>query len=183
MTKTMKGKENILRTARTLLRPWRADDAADLYELARDPRVGTAAGWPPHTDIEESAEVIRTVFSGPETYAVELVETGRAVGCIGLLAPHEANFAIGESEMELGYWLGVSFWGRGLIPEAAREIIRHGFADLHLTAILAGYYEGNLRSRRVMEKCGFTDLRTERPAREDVPATHIMILRSPLPDR
>ncbi len=179
----MKEERKILRTARTILRPWRADDAAYLYELARDPRVGTAAGWPPHTDIEESREVIRTVFSGPETYAVELVETGRTAGCIGLLAPYEANFAIGPSEMELGYWLGVTFWGRGLIPEAAREIIRHGFADLHLTAILAGYYEGNLRSKRVMEKCGFTDLRTECSAQGDGPATHIMILRGTIQER
>lgn len=60
-----------------------------------------------------------------------------------------------DDECELGYWLGQPFWGQGIIPEAAREIIRHGFEDLKMNKIWCGYYEGNEKSKRVQEKVGF----------------------------
>ena len=50
----------ILETRRLRLRPFRDDDAADVYDYARDPRVGPIAGWQPHTSVEESREIIRT---------------------------------------------------------------------------------------------------------------------------
>lgn len=46
--------------------------------------------------------------------------------------------------------------GRGLIPEAAIELLRHGFQDLKLEKIWCGYFDGNSKSRQVQEKCGFT---------------------------
>ena len=72
-----------LTTDRLILRPWRESDAGILYKYAKDPEIGPAAGWPPHTSVEDSLEVIRTVFSAPETYAVVLKETGEPVGSIG----------------------------------------------------------------------------------------------------
>ena len=59
-------------TQRLVLRPWLESDAGALYKYASDPGIGLAAGWPPHTSVENSLEVIRTVFSAPETYAVVL---------------------------------------------------------------------------------------------------------------
>ncbi len=47
------------------------------------------------------------------------------------------------------------FWGQGLIPEGVRTIVRHAFEDLRLTTLWCGYFEGNEKSRRVQEKCGF----------------------------
>ena len=41
------------------------------------------------------------------------------------------------------------------MPEAAREIIRHGFEDIGMNTIWCGYYEGNQKSKRVQEKVGF----------------------------
>ena len=60
----------ILETNRLILRPWCESDAEDLYTYASDPEVGPLAGWPPHTSVENSREIIRTVLSKPETYAV-----------------------------------------------------------------------------------------------------------------
>ena len=60
-----------------------------------------------------------------------------------------------EQEGELSYWIGVPYWGKGLIPEAAREIIRHAFQDLKLDQLWSGYIDGNVNSRIVQEKCGF----------------------------
>lgn len=100
-------------TERLVLRRWRSEDAADLFEAARDPHIGPAAGWPPHRSVGESAEVIRTIFSAPETYAVVLRETDRAAGCIGLLFPASSHFPIGPSDAEVGYWIGRPLWGAG----------------------------------------------------------------------
>ena len=58
-------------------------------------------------------------------------------------------------EPELGYWLGVPFWGQGYATEAARAVIDHAFADLGYEHLLAGARVSNPASRRVLEKCGF----------------------------
>ena len=72
-------------TERLILRPWQESDAGALYRYAKDPAIGPIAGWPPHTSVEDSLHVIRTVFSAPETYAVVLKSTGEPVGSIGVM--------------------------------------------------------------------------------------------------
>lgn len=64
-------------------------------------------------------------------------------------------------EAEIGYWIGRPFWGQGLIPEAVRRLLRRCFEDLGMTAVWCGYYDGNTKSCRVMEKCGFRFHHTE----------------------
>ena len=143
----------MLTTERLILRPWVETDAEELFQYAKDPRVGPAAGWPPHTSVENSRRVIRDVLAVPETYAIVLKETGLPIGSIGL--HFHSDLATEEDECELGYWIGVPYWGRGLVPEAAREMLRHAFLDLGLARVWCGYYDGNERSRRVQVKLGF----------------------------
>ena len=69
---------------------------------------------------------------------------------------------IPDTEGEIGHWIGVPFWGKGLIPEAVRELVRHGFEDLKLDKIWCGYFDGNEKSKRVQEKCGFIWHRTRK---------------------
>ena len=148
-------------TPRLLLRPWEDRDAGQLYSLARDPRVGPVAGWPPHKDIADSRRILRDILQTEESYAVVLKETGAVIGSIGLR--QNSDLASGDAERELGYWLGVPFWGKGYMPEAAKAVLRHAFEDLKLQTVWCGYYEGNARSQRVQEKLGFTFQRkTER---------------------
>ena len=141
-----------LETKRLVLRPWCESDAEALYKYASDPDIGPPAGWLPHTSIDNSREIIVGVLSAPETYAVCLKEDGKAIGSVGL---HRNDLACQNDEYELGYWIGKPFWGRGLIPEASREMLRHAFEDLGMNRIWCGYYEGNTKSRRVQEKLGF----------------------------
>lgn len=150
-----------LETERLVLRPWREDDAEELYRYARDPEVGPIAGWPVHASVENSRDIIRDVLSAPETYAVVLKETGLPVGSVGLLFGDAANLEIADDEAEVGYWIGVPHWGRGLIPEAVREIACHGFVDLGLSGLWCSCHDVNARSKRVMEKCGFAHHHTE----------------------
>ncbi len=142
-------------TERLYLRPWRDEDAEILYQYARDPAVGPIAGWPPHTSVENSLEIIRNVLSKPETYAVCLKEDDRPVGCVGLTVGKASNLDLPETEGEIGYWIGVPFWGQGLIPEAVRALIPHAFEDLGLEKLWCGYFDGNFKSKRAQEKCGF----------------------------
>jgi RimJ/RimL family protein N-acetyltransferase len=142
----------IFETNRLILRPWREDDAEELFNLAKDPKIGPPAGWPVHTSVENSREIIRKVLSLPETYAVCLKEKNKPIGTVGL---HRNDLAVLDNELELGYWLGKEFWGQGFIAEASRQLLRHAFEDLKMQTLWCGYYEGNEKSRRVMEKLGF----------------------------
>ena len=146
----------ILETERLLLRPWRAEDAEELYKYASDPQVGPIAGWSPHTSVENSMEIINDVLSQPENYAVVLKETGKPVGSAGIMRQGAGSATMSGTEAEIGYWIGVPYWGRGLIPEAVRRLQRRCFLELGCVGIWCGYYEGNEKSRRVQEKCGFT---------------------------
>ena len=144
----------MLETKRLILRPWQESDAEFLYEYAKDPAVGPPAGWPPHTSVENSCEIIRKALSAPETYAVCLKD-GKPIGSVGLKLKGYTDMTDREDECELGYWIGKPFWGQGLIPEAARELLRYAFEELNMRAVWCGYYDGNEKSHRVQEKLGF----------------------------
>ena len=83
-----------MQTERIILRPWVESDAETLFKYASDPEVGPRAGWPPHKSVEESLEIIRTVFSAEGMWAVILKETGEAIGCVGSLRPRDGEMRI-----------------------------------------------------------------------------------------
>ena len=167
----------ILETERLRLRPWKESDAEDLYLYAKDERIGPVAGWRPHTSAQNSREIIREVLSAPQTYAVCLKEDDRAIGSIGLMIGKRSNIGLPDTEGEIGYWIGVPFWGQGLIPEAVREMIRYAFENLRLQSLWCGYFDGNEKSRRVQEKCGFRYHHTDKDIywalTDDVRTEHI----------
>ncbi len=170
----------ILETERLILRPWLDTDAEDLFLYASHPDVGPISGWPVHKTIEESRKIIATALAKPLTFAVVMKSTGHAVGSIGLKVGEESNLDLPEWEGEIGFWIGVPFWGQGLIPEAVRELLRYGFVDSHLEKIWCGYFDGNENSRRVQEKCGFQFVRTcanvPWPLMGDIRTEHISCL-------
>ena len=92
-----------LQTERLILRPWEEGDAESLYEYAKDPEVGPIAGWPPHTSVENSRQIIRDVLSADETYAVCLKEDNRAIGCIGLISPMQSHTEIDPETQRTNY--------------------------------------------------------------------------------
>ncbi len=144
-----------LETERLVLRRWEQSDAEDLFRYASDPDVGSIAGWPPHKCVGESRAVIEKVLCGKEAYAICLKTDGKAIGTIELKLNGHTDLTDRDDECELGYWLGKPFWGHGIMPEAAREMLRHAFSDLGMRAVWCGYYDGNAKSKRVQEKCGF----------------------------
>ena len=169
-----KERKMILETERLILRPWEERDATDLFQYASVPEVGPITGWPVHTSVKNSRKIIKSVLSAPETYAIVLKETMQPVGSIGLMIGSASHIGIPDTEAEIGYGIGVPYWGQGLIPEAVREIMRHAFDDLNLEKLWCGYFDGNTKSQRVQEKCGFRYHHTK----ENVPCALEGVLRT-----
>jgi len=164
-------------TERLILRPWCENDAEDLYHYARDPKVGPIAGWPPHTSVENSREIISTVLSKPETYAIVLKTSNEPIGSIGLMRNGDGIYPIGENDVELGFWIGVPHWGQGYAPEASIRLISYAFEQLKVNTVWCGYYDGNTKSKRAQEKIGFkyhhTIENVEVPLVNDVRTAHV----------
>ena len=138
-------------TARLRLRPWHATDAPDLYELAKDPRIGMLCGWKPYERIDDAHDALSTILAAPDSYAVTLSSTGELVGSIALrVDADDTGAAIGD----IGYWIGVPYWGNGYASEAGRAIIERA-RELGIKTIKLEYFDGNDASRRVSEKLGF----------------------------
>lgn len=159
-----------IQTKRLLLRAWETSDIENLYLYAKDPRVGPRCGWKPHESPDESREVLHQILQREESYAIALLEDNRAIGGIGLNFGKDSILVQGEDEAEIGYWIGVPFWGQGLTPEAVRALLSHAFLECGCTRVWCGYFDGNDQSRRAQEKCGFVYSHTL-PMR-DVPQLH-----------
>ena len=127
----------IFKTANLTLRPWKEEDAECLYHFAKNPNVGPIAGWPPHESVDDSLNIIKTVFAKKETYAV--VKDNIPIGCVGLLFHPDTNHWWGEGAVELGYWIAEEHWGNGYAAEASKAIINHAFHDLGISQEIANF--------------------------------------------
>lgn len=142
-----------LETDRLILRMWTKKDAPALFAYANDPDVGPNAGWKPHANVGESRMIIDQLFRRNMTWAIVEKETGTIVGSIGF---EEDRYRPRISSKEMGYSLAKDRWGNGYMTEAARRLIRYSFEELKLDVLMIRTSETNLRSQRVIEKCGFT---------------------------
>ncbi len=144
-----------METNKIILRPWRESDAETLFKYASDPDVGPRAGWPPHQSVEESLEVIRTVFNNENTWAIELKELGEAIGAMGYLPCEVNNLPSREGEQLVGYWVGKPYWNQGICMEALRLMIDNIRRTTDIKSLISSHFIDNPASGRVMEKCDF----------------------------
>ncbi|UNT96560.1 GNAT family N-acetyltransferase [Allobaculum mucilyticum] len=149
------GMTTILETERLILRPWKDEDAPQLYELCKDPDIGPRAGWPPHKDVQESLEIIRTTLNDPLTFAICLKGEPEPLGAISLMETHLEN-PEKQKAKEMGFWIGKPYWGNGYVVEAGNRLIDYGFEKLNLDAVWCAHYVGNEKSKRAQEKLGYT---------------------------
>ena len=145
----------MLSNHRIFLRPWRDSDAEALYKYASDPDVGERAGWPPHQSVEESREIINTVFHSDTIWAIVLKETGEAIGCMGYMPEWEMNLPAREGEPLVGYWVGKPYWNKGICTEALQLMLDYIRRETDYASLIGSHYVDNPASGRVMEKCGF----------------------------
>ena len=92
----------------------------------------------------------------PQFYALSLKDDRALIGGLGL---HSPRYPTGvEGEVEMGYWLGKDYWGRGLMSEAARLGVEFGFARPATRAIGATTVVSNRASQNVLCKAGLRNL-------------------------
>lgn len=150
-----------LETPRLLLRAFREEDAADFYAYASVPGVGEMAGWKHHESMEDTYRVLGMFLEEKNVFALVHKESGRIIGSLGLhVADTQGTPYEDKRCKEIGYVLAKDFWGKGLMPEAVREVIRYCFEELGAELLTVGHFEGNGQSKRVIEKCGFSYLRS-----------------------
>lgn len=139
-----------LDTTRLRLRPYCEGDIAELLPLigTRDVAATTLRIAYPYTEQDARAFLALSRESDNLWLATTLRSDGRQIGGIGLRIDDQHRHA------ELGYWLGVSYWGQGYATEAAREILRYGFEDLGLHRIFASHFKHNPASGRILLKLG-----------------------------
>ncbi len=144
-----------LKTDRLLLRPWRETDLQDFYNYASVDGVGQMAGWIPHKNLEESQHILENFIKGKKTFALEY--QGKVIGSLGIAEYDEEYYPelANVFGREIGYVLSKDYWGRGLMPEAVKAVIKYLFENVGLDFILVGHFEWNRQSARVIEKCGF----------------------------
>ena len=140
----------VLATERLILRAPCFEDARTIAALANDRRIAENTLRIPHPYGLADAQSFITAANASDGEIVFLIATrgGTVIGGCGI-----ARF--GEESPEIGYWLGVPFWGQGYATEAARAVIDHAFDDLGYDAVAGGARVSNPASRRVLEKCGF----------------------------
>ena len=144
----------MLETARLLLRPYRPEDMPALVRLAGAREVAATTLRIPHPYTEQNArEYLATCQSeaatGPITrFAITLRDSGEFLGGIGF------RLDLDHRHAELGYWIGVPYWGHGYATEAARAMLSYGFDTLGLHRIYASHVAGNDASGRILLKIG-----------------------------
>ncbi len=142
-----------IETNRTYLRFWRLDEAKEFYEIAKYEEVVAMRGWTAHKNLGESKKFIEKYFLNNKNYAICLKESDMVIG--GFEVVTDSDVLKNENEIELRYWLSKEFWGKGIMPEVVKEMIKYLFEMEKIEKIYADIFEGNTKSKRVLEKCGF----------------------------
>ncbi|MBE6949963.1 MAG: GNAT family N-acetyltransferase [Ruminococcaceae bacterium] len=150
-----------IETERLILRPWAMDDLDDFYAYASIEGLGQMAGWTPHKSMEESEFILDLFIEGKKTFAIELKETGRVIGSVGIEEP-DPDPEAEKLGREIGYVLHKDYWGRGLMPEAVKAVVDYCFHVLDYDFLTCSHFDWNLQSKRVIEKCGFQYFSTTR---------------------
>ena len=139
-----------LETARLKIRPYSDADIPELLPLIGTREVAATTLRIAHPYTEQDARAFLELAKEPDKMwlAITLRTDGRQIGGMGLrLDPQHLH-------AELGYWLGVPYWGQGYATEAAREMLRYGFEDLGLHRVFASHFKHNPTSGRILQKIG-----------------------------
>ncbi len=160
-----------IETERLILRKFTIDDAKEMFEnyASRD-AVTKYMPWHSHKNIEETKEYLSTCvlpkYEQVDVYkwAIVLKETNQVVGAIDVVSNNDE-----QKRAELGWVLSDDYWGRGLMPEAAREVLKLLF-EVGYCRIFAIHDIDNPKSGRVMQKIGMLHegtMKKYRPSRDD----------------
>jgi [ribosomal protein S5]-alanine N-acetyltransferase len=133
-----------------ILREWNERDSADLFEFSKNPDIENA-GCKTHESMEESLEFIRTWIKHQGMWAITLKENEKVIGWILL---GDTNRYDRYKEME--YVISVCYQNKGYATETVKRVLEFAFTEMDLLVVALCHYPFNIKSKRVIEKCGFT---------------------------
>ncbi len=135
------------------LRKWNLEDLDNLVKYANNIKIAKFMidAFPNPYTKETGVFYIQKIASSPTNFIFAIEIEGQAVGSVGLYPKTDVS----RKNAELGYWLGEPFWGKGIVPEAIKQIVKMGFEQLDISRIYARVYGTNHNSKRVLEKIGF----------------------------
>lgn len=145
-----------LETERLLLRKITMEDAYDMFAYCSDEEVAKYVTWNAHKNIEDTETFIASILENyqdhkPAPWGIVLKENNRLIGTVGFTSMNPIHHSA-----EIGFALSRNNWGKGIMTEAVKEIIKYGFETLHLNRIQAMCFKDNIASERVMIKSGMS---------------------------
>ncbi len=141
-----------LETERLILRKWQLEDLDGLYEFAKKPCVGPMAGWKPHESKEESLGVLKYYIDNDDRWAIVIKESSKVIGMVNIKPDNNRGKYYAKL---LSFALSPDYWGNGYMTEAVKRVVKYVFEEMNIDILTAFHYPLNIRSKRVIEKCGF----------------------------
>ncbi len=144
----------ILETDRLLLRKVSLGDVRDIYAYGSNKEVSKYVTWETHQSLDETLAFVEYIISRYESnylapWAIEWKDQQRMIGTIDFV-----SWDTQQHIAEIGYVISQDYWGKGIVTEAVKEVIKFGFNRMDLERIQAKCLVENIGSARVMEKAG-----------------------------
>lgn len=141
-----------LETERLILRRFQESDLNDFHEYAKNPNVGDNGGWEPHKDIEMSKKVLDELIEKEYEWAIVYKADNKVIGSVGMNKDPKRRV---EGAKVIGYSMSEDYWGKGIMTEAVKRVIKYTFEEDGTTLLAVYHFDFNMRSKHVIEKCGF----------------------------
>ncbi len=145
-----------IETKRLILREWQFEDLDNLYEYAKNPNVGTMSGWAPHISKEESLNVLKSFIKSADIWAIMLKDNKKVIGQLRIYPDeNRGKYSEMHSAKLISYALSEEYWGKGYMTEAVKRAVKNAFDEMGTELLTVFHIPNNIRTKRVIEKCGF----------------------------
>lgn len=143
----------VLEGGRCRVRDWRKTDAASIAEHANNLEVARNLRdrFPHPYTIKDARAFLRHAVAAKDPTNLAIEVDGAAVGAIGYVPGRDVE----RFSAEIGYWLGESYWGRGIVTDALALVTEHAFREMNFLRLFALPFADNAGSVRVLEKAGY----------------------------
>jgi RimJ/RimL family protein N-acetyltransferase len=149
-------KQPIIKTKKIILRPFKKTDAVSLTKYANNKKVSRfLAGFFPSPYLLKNAEdfieinIQETSKENPRFFTFGIEVEGKIVGSIGV------HFSKANHSAEIGFWLGEEYWGKKIMTNVIKQIVKYCFNKLNLRRIEAKFLVANAASKKILEKNKF----------------------------
>jgi Acetyltransferases, including N-acetylases of ribosomal proteins len=145
-----------LTTERLTLREMLLDDADDFFEYAKNPSVSFMVNREPHLTKEASYKFLKLYIEQNDVWAIELKENHKVIGHLKMYPDvNRGKFSERNTAKLITYALSEDYWNRGYMTEAVKRAVEYAFDEMGSELLTAFHIPQNIRSKRVIEKCGF----------------------------